>query len=205
MPRLKVVSRRPAAERHGYDGTRQMGHRVVEDPYDPENTISVPANLRHDPLVRMLQRGEIDTAQLKAAEVLRGAFEVVLASGLRANDLGRVVVDGGSRARDVSEISLRAAGKLRQAQALLGWQNYRLVAGVVLNRLNGSLIAEQSSSKIDRKVVQWQLRNGLEQLAVLWGLVADPTRARTHASMVSMITEKPEWGHEEREIRIQYG
>ncbi|MEN9925760.1 MAG: hypothetical protein RL268_1886 [Pseudomonadota bacterium] len=205
MPRLKVVSRRSANERHGYDGTRQMGHRVVEDPFDPDNTISVPVNLRHDPLLRMFQRGEIDTAQLKAGEVLRGAYEVVLSSGLRANDLGRVVVDGGRRAEGKSEITMRAAGKLRQAQALLGWQVYRLVTGMVLDRLNGSLIAEQSTSKIDRKVVQWQLRNGLEQLAVLWGLVADPARTRTHASMVSMITEKPEWGHEEQEIIIRYG
>lgn len=205
MPRLKVVSRRPAPERHGFDGSRQLGARKVEDPFDPSNTILVPANLRHDPLMRMHSRGEIDAAQLKAGEVLRGAYEIVLASGLRANDFARVKVDESRRPGAPSDITLRAAGKLRQAQALLGWQGFRLVEGVVLNRLNGSLIAEQSTRAVDRKVVQWQLRNSLEQLAILWGLVSDPARSRAHASMVAMVTEKPEWGHEEREIVIRYG
>jgi hypothetical protein len=69
-PRHAQTNRHQAPQGPGYDGSREIGGRAVEDPYDPENIIVVPANLRHDPLLRMFSRREIDDAQLKAGETV---------------------------------------------------------------------------------------------------------------------------------------
>ena len=56
MPRINRRRTRrigQAATATGYDGAREIASRNVEDPYDPGNLIAVPANLRHDPLLRM--------------------------------------------------------------------------------------------------------------------------------------------------------
>lgn len=204
MPRLKPARRIPSAAPAAH-GARQLGVRVVEDPFDPSNKISVPVNQRADFLRRAHARGEIDLAQLMAAERLRQAHEAVEACGLRAVDHGRVMVDGGRHGSSVSERALRAAGILREAQALLGWQGYRLVVAVAVEGLTGSLIAEQSTTAIDRKVAQGMVRGSLDQLAVMWGYASDPRYLRTQAAMVAHVTEKPAWAHEERRVEIQYG
>lgn len=98
----------------------------VEAPYDPGNLIVVPANLRHDPLLRMFQRHEIDAAQLKAAELLRQCHEAASAHGLKAIDLLAEKVDGGSVHAGISDRAIRAARRLREAEILLGWQGLSL-------------------------------------------------------------------------------
>jgi hypothetical protein len=188
----------------GYDGSREIGSRAVEDPYDPDNIIVVPANLRHDPLLRMFSRREIDEAQLKAGEVLRGSHEAIARHGLRAIDPSLDVVDGGRPPPGIPESAFRAGRRLREAQSLLGWQSYRLVVCVACEGLNGTVIAEKTSAKLDRNVVQFQLRSSLEHLAVLWGFVLDPKRMRRHASIVGMVRERAGWVHDETDLLIRY-
>lgn len=207
MPRIarrKLKAPKASAHQPGYDGMRELQGRTVEDPYDPENQIVVPANVKHDPLHRMFARGEIDRAQLKAGETLQDAFEMTATSGVRVMNTMQDRVDGGSIIPGISGKTMDAARRLRQAQALLGWQGYRIVVSVVCLGLNGSLIAQQSRAVIDRKVVQYQVRSGLEQLAILWGFVSDPKHVRTQASMVGMMRERADWGHEETDIVIRY-
>jgi hypothetical protein len=193
--------RRPA---HGSEGAVEIGHRVVEDPYDPDNLITVPANLRHDPLLRMFSRREIDNAQLLAGESLRKAHEAASHHGVKAIDPFRDVVDGGRPSIGIPEAALHAAGRLREAQLLLGWQAYRLVVSVACDGLNGSTIAEATSARLDRNVVQFQLRSSLEQLAVLWGFAQDPKRVRRHASIVASVRDRAGWVHDETDLLIRY-
>ena len=202
MPRLK--SRSAKSPVPGLHAHRQRATRLVEDPFDPAHMIAVPENSRHDPLHRMFSRGDIDAGQHKAGEALRAAWEIVSATGVRAVDHGRVVVDGSRRIPGVPDAAVRAAKLIRQARSLLGWQSYRLVVATACDGLSGSHIAEQSSAKVDRKVVQAQVRAGLEQLAILWGFASDPRHVRKQASMVAMLSERPTWDHEEREISIRY-
>lgn len=208
MPRInrrKLRQQRASgAPGPGYEGQREIGGRVVEDPYDPSNTITVPVNVRHDPLQRMFGQRDIDTAQLKAGEHLREAFDATSACGIRAIDPSRDVVDGGPGFGGLSERAIRSAARLREAQALLGWQSYRLVVAVVCQGLNGTLISEQSSAKVDRKTVQFAVRNGLEQLAIMWGYASDPRLVRKQASMVGMIRDRAAWAHAEKDLVIRY-
>jgi hypothetical protein len=195
---------RKSAAAPGYDGGREIASRTVEDPYDPGNTIVVPVNMRHDPLMRMAARQEIDTAQLKAGEVLRECHEAASTRGLRAIDLLAEKVDGGNVHPGISDRAMRAARRLREAEALLGWQGYRIVVSVVCNGIHGTVIAEQSSASVDRKVVQHQVRTALEQLAILWGFASDPRRVRQRASMVGLVRERANWIHEETDLFIRY-
>lgn len=207
MPRInrrRTRRIRQAVSATGYDGAREIASRTVEDPYDPGNLIAVPANLRHDPLLRMFQRHEIDAAQLRAGERLRAAHETLASHGLRAIDLGAERVDSGRSDEGIPEAVMRAGRRLREAQSLLGWQGYRIVAAIVCGGLHGSAIARHSSVRVDRNVVQHQLRNGLEQLAVLWGFATDPKRLRQRASMVGLLRERADWIHGETELLIRY-
>ena len=195
--------RKPAAA-PGYDGSREIAPRTVEDPYDPGNVITVPANLRNDPLLRMFQRQEIDAAQLKAGERLRECHEAASTHGLKAIDLLAEKVDGGNNHAGISDRAIRAARRLREAEILLGWQGYRIVTSVVCNGIHGTMIAEQSSAAVDRKVVQHQVRTALEQLAILWGFASDPRRVRQRASMVGLVRERARWIHDETDLVIRY-
>jgi len=203
-PRIRPRRVRASGDLPGYDGTFEIGSRVVDDPYEPGNSITVPWNVRHDPLARMLARAEIDEAQYRAGGDLRACVERLGGSGAPAVDTTKEAVDGGRGYAGISEGTMKAAKKLREAQQVLGWQSYRLVRAIVCDGLNGSLIAQQSALKIDRKAVQVQVRHGLEQLAILWGYLTDPSHVRTKASMVAMMTERPSWAHDEGVIEIAY-
>lgn len=210
MPRKRRNHRQAQPNGHqahqalGYDGSREIGGRAVEDPYDPDNIIVVPANLRHDPLLRMFSRGEIDESQMKAGEMLRGSHEAISWHGVKAIDPSLDVVDRGRAPIGLSDAALRASRRIREAQSLLGWQCYRLVVCVVCEGLNGTVIAERTSAKLDRNVVQFQLRSSLEQLAILWDFVQDPKRIRRHASIVGMVRERAGWIHDETAVSIRY-
>jgi hypothetical protein len=208
VPRISRRKTRKAARQSaavpGYDGRLEIGARTVEDPYDPGNTISVPANIRHDPLMRMAARQEIDTAQMKAGEALRECHEAASTHGLKAIDPSLVVVDGGRTHQGVSDIAIRAARRLREAEALLGWQAYRIVVSVVCEGIHGSMIAQQTSANVNRNIVQHQVRAALEQLAILWGFASDPRRVRQRASMVGLLQERARWIHDEKDLIIRY-
>lgn len=194
MPRIKKPAVNSECERQT---------RLVEDPFEPGAMIRVEQRAP-DPLHRMLARREIDQAQAKAGTMLRDAHELVGATGVRAVDFMREKVDGGRRGNGLSDSVLLAAHRLRQAEALLGWQSYRLVTCIVCQGCPGTIIAEQSAVGVSRNVVQWQLRSSLELLAVLWGLAQDPKRVRQRAAITAAMTERASWGHEVAEVVIQY-
>lgn len=194
MPRLKSAARSECEAKPS---------RFVEDTYEPGAMIRVKTR-GLDPLKRMLAREEIDTAQAKAGSMLRDAHELVGVTGMRSIDLSMEKVDGGRRGNGLSDSVLLAARRLRQAEALLGWQSYRLVTCIVCQGCPGTIIAEQSAVGVSRNVVQWQLRSSLEQLAVLWGLAQDPKRVGQRAAITAAMTERASWGHEVAEVVIQY-
>jgi hypothetical protein len=203
MPRRRksrIAKPQPGARPSGDD----IATRLVEDPYDPDNLIAVPVNLRHDPLQRMFIRREIDDAQFKAGGMLRHAHEILASRGLKAIDPANETVDAGRSSAGLGETTLRAGERLRQAQTLLGWQSYRLVICVIIDGVNGSTISDATSAKVDRNAVQFQFRSALENLAVLWGFVQDPARVKRQASIVGMVRQRSTWDHEERDITIRY-
>lgn len=193
MPRIKSAR----------SDTAEKLTRHIQDPFDPDRMIQVEVR-QLDPLSRMAARREIDDAQARAGVLFRQSHEVVASTGLRAVDFLHEKVDGGRVRNGLPERSMRAAQRLREAQLLLGWQNYRVLICCVVEGCPATAVAEQSSAGADRGVVSFQVRNGLEQLAILWGLAQDPKRVRQRAAITAAMTERASWIHEERELSIQY-
>lgn len=195
---------RKTPEKHpGYDGNFEPGSRIVDDPYEPGAKITVPANVKADPLIRMLSRNEIDEAQFKAGEKFRALLEQVGGAGAPCADWTRPFVDKSFSFKEPASAQFKAALELKQAWAVLGWQNYRLVHGVIIDGLNGSLIT-QARGEGSRETVMQSVRDGLEQLAILWGYLSDAEHVNKRASMVAYLNEIPTWEHAEKEIQIEY-
>lgn len=203
-PQAARKRRKPQPIGPGYDGGFEVGARVVDDPYEPGNKITVPANVRHDPLARMFNQKEIDEAQYLAGEKLRMCIERAGGAGSPAADWTRPFVDHSMSFREPALSQLQAGRELKRAHATLGWQNYRLVHGVVFDGLNGSLIAQAKGAVHERKAIKQSVREGLEQLAILWGYLSGPQYARKRADILAYLGEVPTWEHEEREVNIQY-
>ena len=194
MPRLKSAAR---SER------KEPATRLVEDPYDPGSMIRVEVR-GLDPLHRMLVRKEIDEAQARAGVMLRNAHETVSSAGVRAVDLSKERVDGGRLPSGTRDAAMMAVRRLHQAEAVLGWQMYRLLICSIVEGCPPSILAECSAAKATRHILAFQVRNGLEQLAAVWGLASDAKRVRQRASIVSRLTERATWGHEVSEVLIAY-
>lgn len=193
QPPPQKKRRKPLAPKAGYEGRFAPGNRVVDDPYEPGAKIVVPANVRHDPLARMLDRGEIDEAQHKAGEIFRGLLERAGERGAGAMDTTKEPVDGLPAVVDVSETRMKAARALAEVKAVLGFQTYRLVRGVVSDGLNGSLIAQATDYEVNREFVMKTVRDGLEQLAIFWHFVSDPKHTVRAQAMRASIAEMPQW------------
>lgn len=200
-PRKRKQQEKPQP---GYDGGLEVGARVVDDPYEPGAKITVPANVRHDPLARMYHAKEIDEGQYLAGEKFRHCLEKIGGAGAPCADWTRPFVDKSISHREPVLTDKRAWHDLRQAHALLGWQNYRLVQGIVFDGLNGSLIAQAKGDLNDRKHIKRAVRDSLEQLAIMWRFLSGPEHERKYASIVAYLNEIPSWGHEEKEIQIEY-
>jgi hypothetical protein len=186
------------------DGQFELGTRVVDDPYEPGAKITVPANVRHDPLVRMRDRGEIDDGQYLAGEKLRSLREQAGERGAPAVDPSKEPVDGQPPYREPALAVHEACKQLARCQEVLGWRSYRLVCAVVCDGLNGTLIAHATGNRIDRKQVGQRVRDALEDLGVHFGFLTDERHRNQRASMVAVLQEIAAWGHEEAEIRIEY-
>lgn len=196
--------RKPEPPRPGYDGSFEIGARVVENPYDPGMKITVPANVRHDPLARMFNQKEIDEAQYLAGEKLRMCIEKAGGAGAPAADWTKPFVDHSMSFKEPALTQLQAGRELKRAHAVLGWQTYRLVHGVVFDGLNGSLIAQARGNMHDRIGIKHAVRDGLEQLAILWGYLTGKDHQRKRSAILAFLSEVPTWGHAEREVKIQY-
>ncbi|MFZ5674295.1 MAG: hypothetical protein ACOZAM_15140 [Pseudomonadota bacterium] len=204
QPKKKRRRRRPPVTKPGYDGAFEIGARVVENPYSPGAKITVPANIRHDPLALMFNKKEIDEAQYLAGEKLRMCIERAGGAGSPAADWTRPFVDKSISFREPALTQLQAGRELKRAHAMLGWQNYRLVRGVVFDGLNGRLIAQAKGAIHERKAVKQAVREGLEQLAILWNYLSGPKFERKRADILAYLGEVPTWEHEEREVTIAY-
>lgn len=202
--RRRRKRRPPDKPRPGYDGSFEIGARVVDDPYEPGNKITVPANVRHDPLARMYNQKEIDDAQYLAGEKLRMCIEKAGGTGAAAADWTRPFVDHSVSFKEVALTQLQAGRELKRAHAMLGFQNYRLVHGVVFDGLNGSLIAQARGHIHDRKAVKAVVRDCLEQLAIMWGYLTGERYRNKRAAMMAYLSDIPTWDHAEREINIRY-
>ncbi|MER9222995.1 hypothetical protein NKI48_29700 [Mesorhizobium sp. M0644] len=138
-------------------------------PADGSNPRTIPAivNVRESAVTTLAARGQLDAAQVAAADRFRALWEALAGRGLSSIDPARVVVDGGKMPDGMSQRQFNAGRELRKCRVLLGARGYQLVALVCGQ---GMALREIATSKRERLTAADMLRWCLDDLAVLWGL-----------------------------------
>jgi hypothetical protein len=105
----------------------------VEDPYERGDRIRAVANLRGDPLARMLARHQIDQAKYVAGRRWQKSYTTAEIGTLRSIDLTRDRVDGGGRGgfEILTERRKHAMSTLRHCRYVLGEEGNALVEAVL--------------------------------------------------------------------------
>lgn len=143
-----------------------------------------------DTLFNMVARKQIDDRQYRAAERLRNAHMVVYGSVLSAMDMDRVRVATGP-AQSVPPPWMNAAQSIREAKLKLYAFDHEVVLWVAVvglkieecvGKLGKSPRLEGLNTRSMREEVGRALRNGLSELADLWGEreSEDYRRLRSH-------------------------
>lgn len=139
----------------------ELGTRMVDDPYEPGAKLVAVVNLKESPLDRWRAHGDVDGAQYAAGELFRAAWERAGIGGAKAFDWTREYVDGGRVHEPLTDTVRRAAKRLGEAQQRLGMRTYSMVVEVIGERVFPT-----------EKYVSRRVRDGLTELAELWGMVA---------------------------------
>ncbi|MDK1385111.1 hypothetical protein QN224_06785 [Sinorhizobium sp. 8-89] len=139
-------------------------------PADAANPRTIPAmvNVRESAIVTLASRGQIDPAQLAAANRFRALFEAMGGKGAGAIDYSREHVDGGKAREPITERQMNAGRELARCRDLLGARLYGLVSAVAGE--GRSLHEVAGKEKRKRLVAADMLRMGLDDLAAMWRL-----------------------------------
>jgi hypothetical protein len=165
----------------GYDGKFEIGTRVVDDPYDRSNKLTVPANVKASGLVWMHSRGQIDDAQFTAGERFRALYEQAEIGSARGVDHSRPIVDGSgfvsSGVADTTAAAIRELAHLRHA---VGAPAFNLAVALIGE---GMTIADYAKhlngghpSRLMADNVGCMLRAALDGLIRFWGVGSGPPR-----------------------------
>ncbi len=152
----------------------QVASTVEDDPYERGGQIAVLRNVRDDPLAGQLSRGYINRAQFEAGRQWQQYYELAGIGKVVAMDTTREPVDGHGPSRtDLTDSQVDAFRELRIATSYLGVRGGFLVVtvlgeGVTIQELCCRLGDDTEAA---RKYWGRRLRECLETLAELWGLV----------------------------------
>ena len=152
----------------GYEGRFRQGFREVDDPYEPGAKITAAVNVRHDVVLWMLNRKEIDLAEYAAGEKFRSLMEKAGMTGAKAVDFSREPVDGRGAQKDMAVPALEAAKELAMAHAEIGADAYK-VLWLVVGLNSPEWMQDDKVNWRKRKVARAGVKNSLNSLAKLWG------------------------------------
>ena len=175
---------RPEPKLPGYDGRRQIGVKVIPDPYEAGATITAPVNLRHDPLDWMFARGLIDEAERLAGERFLRLWQQ--RQRVLGTAMDKIRVDGGQPPIPITEAMLDAADQLSDILARIGVSSvgflvHVLVEGRTLKQVALELHGGPYRSKGDewraKNYAGRQLKDLLAELSKLFGVAEGPKRS----------------------------
>lgn len=154
----------------------------IPDPYDPESKLIVLRQLRGDPLGRFHAHHQIDDAQYHAGRAYQRDWEVA-ERGARAIDPTKEAVDGGLFPEPLTDGQVEARKRLVHVRAIMGRKAAYVVDLVVIcgQTINAIVPVER---QIYRRQFAHLLRNGLDELAIEYGLAGKPK----HSVAVQQIT-----------------
>jgi len=130
-------------------------------------TIEVAVNLRESPIALMGAKGHLNGHQIAAAHLFRRLWETMAGAGTGSIDWSRVRVDGGYPSDPFTQARIDAGKRLAQARAHVGARTFKLIEQVAAE---GIAVSRIGSTKRERYTLADCLRNGLDDLAELWGM-----------------------------------
>lgn len=154
----------------------------IQDPYDPESKLVVLRQLRGDPLGRLHAHRQIDEAQYHAGRAYQRDWELA-ERGARAIDPSKEAVDGGLLPEPLTDSQVAARKRLVQVRAVMGRKAAYVVDLVVICGQSITAIVPVER-QIYRRQFAHLLRNGLDELAIEYGLAGKPK----HRVAVQQIT-----------------
>lgn len=167
--------------RHGSEGRYEPIARVVVDnpTWEPAKDgvggvpkkIEVVVNRRHDIVLWLHSRGDIDDAQKLAGDRFLALHEQ-MDYGSRAMDYSREPVDGGAAWPDHDVHAIEAAKELAQLREYVGAWDYLLLVRAICHRSSIHSIVMGlygAAREADRKYIGRRLRDALEMAAKYWG------------------------------------
>jgi hypothetical protein len=151
----------------------QAGHAVaavVQDPFSPNDHITVLRFTRDDPLAGMLARSQIDQAQFSAGRQWQEHWENAGVGIIKAIDPTKEPVDGkGSVVDPFTDRQKEAFTELHVVQRTLGYEGDLLVRDVLGERLPIMEAARRRGRS--PRYVGVRFRECLETLARMWNFV----------------------------------
>jgi hypothetical protein len=142
---------------------------------DNPRKVRVVKNLRESAVETLFARGNLDEAQKLAADRFRRTWEACGGAGTGASDYGREYVDGGGPRDPITQRQVDAGKVLNECRKLLGARNYDLVCQVCGQ---GYALQDISSDGRARKTAADNLRDSLDDLAAMWGIIRRPATQR---------------------------
>jgi hypothetical protein len=143
----------------------------VDDPYRPEEKISVVISLRDDVLARWRAQRLIDQAQFIAGRHWQRTYEAAQISPVKSIDFEKPVIDHGRMTERVTPKQLQAAAVLADAARALGRDGALLVQHILGHEMSvaqAALIRGLNGAR-EQAYVARRLREALECLARTFG------------------------------------
>lgn len=137
-------------------------------------TIDVVKNLRESAIETLYARGKLDESQKRTADKFRRLWESC-GGTIGAMDYGREPVDGGGLTEPLTERQANAGRELASCRRLLGKRMFGLVCRVCGQGLS---LTELSPDGRDKKTAADNLRDSLDDLGEMWGIIRPPSHSR---------------------------
>lgn len=139
--------------------------------------VNAVKNIRESAVETLYARGKLDKAQKAAADKFRQLWEAC-GGTIAALDYGREPVDGGGRTDPLPERRANAGRELARCRSLLGKRLYDLVCRVCGQ---GHALSDLGADGRFKKTAADNLRDSLDDLASMWGIIRRPQRNRSEA------------------------
>lgn len=158
----------------------------IDDPYERGAKIVASRRLS-DFISREHAAGRLDDAQKLAADKFYDYRTVTLGIMGQEPAWTRVQVDNSRQDYSITEAKQRAHYRLRTARQVIGTHAFVAIDQCVIQGLTPTQIESRTGQ--DRKATAVYIKDGLDMLAVLWGLATDAKKVRRWSPIVRLATD----------------
>jgi hypothetical protein len=103
----------------GFDGRFELGFMEVPDPFEPDKSLVIACNVRHDVVLSLYHKRGLNNAQFRAGNRILALIEQAEESRGLVCDPAKEPVDGGRGGLELSDNRARAARELKRLATCL--------------------------------------------------------------------------------------